>query len=83
MPAAPSDWEEGVLAAATWLRHRASPDELSRIDQMLREIKQPDTEGTEARTVRQIVRFIRDHRDAGHDTAHMAVAIEAGDWKQP
>ena len=90
MARAPSDFQEGVLAAAKWLRERAHPEEEFKIDMMLSAVVRPEhDEGTEARTVRQIVTFLKERQIGGrnrNETADQAIrrvayAIQSGDWK--
>lgn len=57
---APSDWERGVLDAAKWLKSKGYG---VIADGMLRSVKVPDEEGTEARTVRQVVQHMREITD--------------------
>jgi hypothetical protein len=87
----PSDWEKGVLAAAKWLRSFREQSIVPGIyddmaDRMLRELT-PDTEGTEARVVKQIATYIRER--AGDDNNVTSVLIrtvasdiEQGYWRQ-
>jgi hypothetical protein len=82
---APSDWEQGVLDAAAWLReHSRSATAV----EMLEALSGKDSEGTEARTVKQIVTYLREvATQAGSDeearagALAAAKAIEDGWWK--
>lgn len=81
----------GVEAAAKWLRSRpgdrrfASDDDVRHIaDEMVRSLTD-DPEGTEARTVTQIVRYLRECAfgdEKSKSLIRMADYIEAGDWKR-
>lgn len=95
----PSDWEKGVLAAARWLRDetakqlgdlpdseafRTLGDNLAQ--EMLRSLT-PDPEGTEARVMQQIARFVREGtflRDWPKEKMLkiLADAIERYDWRK-
>lgn len=92
MARAPSDFEEGVLAAAKWLRNQEDSENAiyflgwSRTaSNMLAEVTGPD-EGTEARTVAQIVQYLRErgYGDKGLAAVcdRLAANISVGDWKQ-
>ena len=88
-----SDFRAGVEEAAKWLRSRpgdrrfVSDDVVRHIaDEMVRAIGD-DPEGTEARTVAQIVQYLREQElMADDDVASIALRgaaedIARGDWK--
>lgn len=92
MSKANSDFRQGVEAAAKWLRGASIPsyDGMTAQDlaaRMLTELDLDD-EGTEARTVAQIVRYLRDTAIGMDDdvwcTAFNTAAndIENFDWKR-
>jgi hypothetical protein len=86
MPRQASDFRQGVEAAATWLMSRSCRRYFSKYlaDRIAKEMLlavADDPEGTEARTVAQIVQYMRD-RKYGHFVREIADSIEAGDWKR-
>ena len=83
---APSDWEMGVLAAAAWMKTHGTAAMDGFVEKMLRDIKKPDTEGTEERTVRQIVQWVREQGfgqtgETRVACSRLAVGIEKRDWR--
>lgn len=89
----PSDFRMGVEAAAKWLRDSGKSLGLQRELVELISIRMvatigDDPEGTEARTVAQIVQYLREtsfgHMDEDHRKAivRAAAAIERLDWKR-
>ena len=86
MSRAPSDFRAGVEAAAKWLRE-ADDDGRLMADDMLAAVGE-DPEGTEARTVAQIVQYLREQElMADDDVASIALRgaaedIARGDWKR-
>lgn len=85
MARAPSDFREGVEAAAKWLQRHYPQVSLS--NRMLAEVTGPD-EGTEKRTADQIADFVLEQQ-AGHPSnsdvrlsiRRIGYAIRSGDWK--
>jgi hypothetical protein len=88
---AASDFRQGVEAAAKWLRGREDDRGTMRYiacnglaDQMLKAVGD-DLEGTEARTVAQIVQYMRETAFGQKDRAaidRIANDIEQFDWKR-
>jgi hypothetical protein len=80
-----SDFRQGVEAAAKWLATKHKDVALA--GHMLLEVAD-DPEGTEARTVAQIVQFMREtafgqsDRVGGTEIERLAASIAAGDWKR-
>jgi hypothetical protein len=79
-----SDFRQGVEAAAKWLATQFVAK--SFIERMLADVAD-DPEGTELRTVAQIVRFIRETSfgqsyTVNADMNQLAESIAAGDWKR-
>jgi hypothetical protein len=83
----PSDWQQGVLAAAKWLATvsdlygNSDLTFLSR--RMVSDLESLDSEGTEARVIKQIAGFFRDvARTTGEPAfVHAAEFVEDGSWK--
>lgn len=84
MSSGPSDFERGVLAAAQWMRANGLLlDTLRMLEEMPK-----DTEGTEARVVKEIAVWIRERASFRTNTLAsttllrlMADGVEAGDWR--
>jgi hypothetical protein len=86
----PSDFRAGVEAAAKWIRTQDSNDwylDLGGLAIKMVSELDLDNEGTEARTVAQIVQYIRERTwgmkgAAPVEIERIASDIEAYDWKR-
>jgi len=75
---APSDFENGVLAAARWLRSKGHADLAA---QLVREIP-TDLEGTEDRVCKQIAAWVSDLDMATRDASDLADDVRERRWRQ-
>ena len=82
-----SDFRQGVEAAAKWLRGEVGVPGQTMATRMLAAVGE-DPEGTEARTVAQIVQYLQEQElMADDDVASIALRgaaedIARGDWKR-
>jgi hypothetical protein len=73
----PSDWENGVLAAAKWLRRKGHADLAG---EMIRQLP-TDQEGTEARVVQQIAAWL-DEQAVCRDESSFGSLVRDRCWRQ-